>query len=128
MSIVVRPARRDDVGALSRALSRAFFDDPVMRWMLPDDDVRTRKLHRVFEALVKYHHLSRGGVEVAEDGSALGGAALWDPPGRWRQSRGSQLRAMPRLLLAFGPSIRRGIVVEDLMAEAHPEEPHWYLG
>lgn len=89
--------------------------------MLPDDDVRRRKLFRVFEALVEYHHLSRGGAEVAVDGGVVGGAALWDPPGQWRQSRGAQLRAMPRLLLAFGPSIRRGVFAEELMAQAHPE-------
>ena len=34
---------------------------------------------------------------------------------------------MPGLFLAFGRSLQRGLVVEELMKEAHPEEPHWYL-
>ena len=126
-TVEVRPARRDDVAALSRALGRAFFDDPVMGWMLPDPDVRRRRLHRLFTALTKYHHLDRGGVEVASTADGVGGAALWDPPGQWRQTRGEQLRAMPSLLRAFGLSVRRGIAVEDRMAAVHPEEPHWYL-
>ena len=126
-TVEVRPARREDVAALSRTLGKAFYDDPVMRWMLPDPDVRRRRLHRLFAALTKYHHLARGGVEVASVAGGLGGAALWDPPGQWRQTRGEQLRAMPSLLRAFGPSVTRGMAVEDRMAAVHPEEPHWYL-
>jgi GNAT superfamily N-acetyltransferase len=126
-SVAARPATRADIGALSVALGRAFFDDPVMRWMLPDADLRRRKLHRLFAALTRYHHLARGGVEVAPNGDGIGGAALWDPPGQWQTSRIDELRAMPGLLLAFGASLRRGLEVEELMKEAHPEEPHWYL-
>jgi ribosomal protein S18 acetylase RimI-like enzyme len=125
-SVAARPATRADIGALSVALGRAFFDDPVMRWMLPDADLRRRKLHRLFAALTRYHHLARGGVEVAPNGDGIG-AALWDPPGQWQTSRIDELRAMPGLLLAFGASLRRGLEVEELMKEAHPEEPHWYL-
>jgi ribosomal protein S18 acetylase RimI-like enzyme len=126
-SVAVRPATRADIDALSAALGRAFFDDPVMRWMLPDSALRRRKLHRLFAAMTRYHHLSRGGVEVAPDGDGIGGAALWDPPGQWKTSRIDELRAMPTLLLTFGASLRRGLEVEELMKEAHPGEPHWYL-
>ena len=126
-SVAARPATRADVPSLSVALGRAFFDDPVMRWMLPDADLRRRKLHRLFAAMTRYHHLSRGGVEVAPDGDGIGGAALWDPPGQWQTSRIDELRAMPTLLLAFGTSLRRGLEITELMKKAHPEEPHWYL-
>jgi predicted N-acetyltransferase YhbS len=34
---------------------------------------------------------------------------------------------MPGLLMAFGSSLQRGLVVEEMMKEVHPEEPHWYL-
>ncbi|MGH3643246.1 MAG: GNAT family N-acetyltransferase [Mycobacterium sp.] len=123
-----RRATHADVRALSKTLGRAFFDDPVMCWMLPDADARRRKLHKLFEALTRHHHLARGGVEVApDDGGGIGGAALWDPPGQWRQTRGEELRAMPGLLVAFGRSLRRGLVVENMMKALHPEEPHWYL-
>lgn len=126
-TIGVRPAGRADVPALSETLGKAFFDDPVMAWMLPDPDVRRRRLHRLFAVLTTYHHLSRGGVEVALDGRDVGGAALWDPPGQWRQTTGEQLRAMPSLLRAFGLGVRRGMAVEERMSAVHPEEPHWYL-
>jgi GNAT superfamily N-acetyltransferase len=126
--VQARRATHADVRALSKTLGRAFFDDPVMCWMLPDADARRRKLHKLFEALTRHHHLARGGVEVApDDDGGIGGAALWDPPGEWRQTRGEELRAMPGLFLAFGRSLRRGLVAEEMMKAAHPEEPHWYL-
>ena len=126
-TVAVRSARREDVAALSHTLGRAFFDDSVMEWMVPDAVARRRRLHRLFAALTKYHHLARGGVEVAIGAGGIGGAALWDPPGQWRQTRGEQVRAMPSLLRAFGLSLMRGMAVEDRMAAVHPEEPHWYL-
>jgi GNAT superfamily N-acetyltransferase len=126
--VQARPATRADVESLSKTLSRAFFDDPVMVWMLPDADLRRRRLHKLFEALTRHHHLAHGGVEVVpDDGGGVGGAALWDPPGKWRQTRGEELRAMPGLFLAFGTALRRGLLVEEMMKAAHPEEPHWYL-
>jgi GNAT superfamily N-acetyltransferase len=126
-SVQARPATRADVKALSVTLGRAFFDDPVMCWMLPDANLRRRKLHRLFAALTRHHHLARGGVEVAPDQEGIGGAALWDPPGQWRTTRAEELRAMPGLFLAFGRSLQRGLAVEELMKKVHPEEPHWYL-
>jgi ribosomal protein S18 acetylase RimI-like enzyme len=126
-TVDVRPAVRADIAALSQVLGRAFYDDPVMAWMLPDPVARRRKLHRVFAALTRHHHLSRGGVEVAAAGSVLGAAALWDPPGQWRHTVGEQVRAAPGLLLAFGAALRRGQQAEELMQRHHPEEPHWYL-
>ena len=127
MGVQVRPATRADVPALSTTLGRAFFDDPVMSWMLPDARVRRRRLHRLFESLTRHHHLARGGVEVATADHGIGAAALWDPPGQWRQTRAEELRALPSLLWSFGLSLRRGSVVEEIMKAAHPEEPHWYL-
>lgn len=98
-----------------------------MVWLLPDDRARRRKLHRMFASLVRHHHLSRGGVEVASTGSTIGAAALWDPPGRWQHTAGEELRAAPGLLLTFGTGVRRGMQATEVMKRAHPEEPHWYL-
>jgi len=126
--VQARPASRADVRALSRTLGRAFFDDPVMAWMLPDADVRRRRLHKLFEAMTRHHHLSRGGVEVVLDGTGgIGAAALWDPPGQWRNTPAEEFRALPGMLLTFGRSVRRGMIADDAMKKAHPEEPHWYL-
>ena len=81
MAIQARPARSSDIKPLAQALSRAFYDDPVSMWMLPDDDRRADQLAAFFGAVTRHHHLSNGGVLVAADGGKIGAAALWDPPG-----------------------------------------------
>ncbi len=98
-----------------------------MAWLLPDRVERHRKLHRLFAAIARHHHLRRGGVDVAMDGQVTGGAALWDPPGNWKHTRIEELIALPGLLVTFGRALARGAVVTELMKDAHPEEPHWYL-
>jgi predicted GNAT family N-acyltransferase len=123
----VRPGQRSDVRPLSLVLGRAFFDDPVTSWMLPDPAARKAKLHRLFGAMTRYHYLAGGGVEVASGVGAIGAAALWSRPGRWQQKPHEQLLALPRLLWTFGTQVARGMQLDDLMKKVHPEEPHWYL-
>jgi len=125
--IQTRPATRADIGGLSHTLARAFADDPVMKWMIPDDRVRRRRLPRLFAALTKHQHLDHGGVEVASSADGIGAAALWDPPGKWQSTRGAELRAAPIMLLTLGTAVLRGQAAAELMKKHHPEEPHWYL-
>lgn len=127
MPIDVRPATKPDIGPLATVLSRAFYDDPVSVWMLPDERKRAAQLAAFFAASTRHHHLAGGGVEVAGDGANIGAAALWDPPGAWKQSRGSQLRMVAAMLRTFGPRLGAGRTVDALLSANHPEAPHWYL-
>lgn len=127
-AVDVRVAQKSDVRSLSRVLGRAFFDDPVLRWMLPDDAHRAGALPRVFGAMTRHHFLAGEAVELASGPAGLGAVALWDPPGRWKQTPREELRMMPSFLLAIGRHVRRGQTIAELMKRNHPEEPHWYLG
>jgi GNAT superfamily N-acetyltransferase len=122
-----RPARKADTRELSATLSRAFYDDPVMTWILPDDNARSKHLTRMFATMTRHHHLARGGVELACDGPGIGAAALWDPPNQWQETHRAQLAMTPALLRVFGfrTALARG--VQEVMKRVHPEEPHWYL-
>lgn len=122
-----RPARKDDIPGLSRTLARAFYDDPVMMWLLPNDKARTAQLRRLFATMTRHHHLARGGVEVACDGPGIGAAALWDPPNQWRDTRRGELMMTPTFIRVFGLRAAQGRAVQELMKRVHPEEPHWYL-
>lgn len=126
-AIDVRAAQKPDVRGLSRVLGRAFFDDPVMMWMLPDDSRRAKALPRVFAAMTRHHFLGGHGVEVASRAGEVGAAALWDPPGRWKQTPREEWRMMPSFLMAMGRHVGRGMGMTELMKKHHPEEPHWYL-
>lgn len=127
MPIDVRPAHRSDIPALARTLGRAFHDDPVMTWMQPDAGRRAAALPGLFAALTRHHFLAAAGVEVAVSSGGVGAAALWDPPGHWRQSPRAQLAMMPAAIWAFRGRLRVGRAVTEKMKAAHPEEPHWYL-
>lgn len=122
-----RPARKGDVRELSRTLARAFYDDPVMIWLLPDAQSRRAQLFRLFGAVTRHHHLGRDAVEVACGGRDIGAAALWNPPNEWQETRWGQLAMMPTFIRVFGRHSARGRAVQELMKRLHPEKPHWYL-
>jgi GNAT superfamily N-acetyltransferase len=122
-----RPAQKADVRMLSHTLARAFYDDPVMLWLLPDDKSRIAHLRRLFATMTRHHHLSRGGVEVGCAGSDIGAAALWDPPQQWQETRRGKLAMVPTFVRVFGRRVAIGSAVQEVMKRAHPEEPHWYL-
>ncbi|MGH3675866.1 MAG: GNAT family N-acetyltransferase [Mycobacterium sp.] len=125
--IGVRPARKADVREVAGVLARAFYDDPVMMWMLPEDKARTKALPRMFATLTRHHFLSRGASEVASRGGDFGAATLWDPPGQRKSSRWEQLVMMPAMMWAFRSRSQASQTVMEVMEENHPEEPHWYL-
>jgi ribosomal protein S18 acetylase RimI-like enzyme len=125
--IDVRFARRADVRALSRTLGRAFHDDPIMKWMLPDDARRAKALPRMWATMVRHHYLAGGGAEVATHGSEVGAATLWDQPGRWQPTRREELLMAPAFLLVFRSKSADSQRIADIMKDKHPEEPHWYL-
>jgi GNAT superfamily N-acetyltransferase len=130
MTINAHPAQKADIRELSHVLGRAFYDDPVSMWIMPDERTRAAHLRRFFGAVTRHHHLAGGGVEVASDGSAIGAAAMWDPPGRWQHSPREQLMMMPSFIRGFGLRLsvgRKFGAVLELMKRHHPEEPHWYL-
>lgn len=126
-AIDVRPAQSADVRALSVTLGRAFYEDPIMKWMLPDDRLRAKGLPRMFAILTRRQYLGRGGVEVASNGSDIGAATLWDPPSPPRPSRLDELMLMPAFLWIFRSRAKAAQEVAELMKKVHPEEPHWYL-
>ena len=125
--IELRPTKRADVRSLSAVLARAFYDDPVMMFMLPDDKARVKALPRMFATLTRHHFLSRGASEVASRGGTIGAATLWDPPGQRKSSRMEGLMMMPTMAWIFRSRGRQTQALGKVIEEAHPEEPHWYL-
>jgi ribosomal protein S18 acetylase RimI-like enzyme len=112
---------------MSRSLARAFYEDPIMMWMLPNAAQRAKTLPRMFAAMTRHHFLAGGGAEVATNGSGIGAAALWDPPGRWKQSGRDELLMMPTLIWTFRSRVPAARQLMEIMKREHPEDPHWYL-
>ena len=80
-------------------LARAFHDDPVWVWALPDEERRRRVLPWVFGRIVA---LESRRVHVLGAGDGLG-VALWVPPGARQTTRLELWRArFPLLALRLG--------------------------
>jgi GNAT superfamily N-acetyltransferase len=124
--ISVRTARKADARELARVLGRAFFEDPPFVWMLPDERSRERRAAGVFRAILRFA-MRYGGVDVASDGAAIIGGAIWLPPGHWAPTLGDGLRSLPGYARAIGRGRGRASELVAAMVKHHPREEHWYL-
>jgi GNAT superfamily N-acetyltransferase len=116
----VTPADHADVTA---ALSGAFYDDPVFRWIYPDDARRQAVLPDFFAVFTAA--IGRHGVSQAL-GHGIGGA-LWVPPGEAVVEE-AEAEAFVEGVLALAPEdAERGLACFTLLEEHHPHEPAWYL-
>jgi hypothetical protein len=74
----VRKTVPDDLPQVSAALSRAFFNDPLFAWALPDPDRRQRLLPEFFALFTRA--FLRHDQSYTTAGEVVA-AALWAPPG-----------------------------------------------
>ena len=123
--ISLAPSLRDSA---AQVLAEAFQDDPVYRFIIPDDARRERDLPWLFRRVVQYS-LLYGDTYTTP---TVEGAASWLPPGGTKLTLGRLIRTgLPAIPLRFGwAAFRR---MEDVVAygdERHKEcaqLPHWYL-
>jgi GNAT superfamily N-acetyltransferase len=113
-------ATTDDIHRLKTVLAEAFFQDPVLGWLIPDDRKRLARLRRFFAIELRYITLPRGRVWTTLD---LTGAALSLPPGAWRVP----LRATLLEGSVFGVHLSRAARFGAAMERRHVREPHYYV-
>ena len=128
--VEVIPLQRSQVHRAGDILARAFQDDPLYAYILPDDQERHAHLPALFTALVKYT-LVYGECTTTR---ALGGAACWLRPGNtdvtfWRILRtGFGLQTS---VARISPQDRkRFLALMGYADDVHKRlmgRPHWYL-
>ena len=109
-------------------LSRAFFDDPLMEYLFPEEARRERPLTWLME------HGARYGLRYGEVHTTPGveGAAVWLPPDETDMTALRMLR-VGMLIAPFRVglgALRRFLAVSDYMEELHKRDmppQHWYL-
>jgi GNAT superfamily N-acetyltransferase len=121
----VRKATAEDVPRLARVLARAFYEDPVMRWVFPDDSRRLRQLERSSVSVsLKMMCLPHGETYTTED---VAGGALWLPPGKERLGPLDSLRLLPHMAASWGRDLPRALRSLAHVDAKHPRDPHYYL-
>jgi GNAT superfamily N-acetyltransferase len=106
------------------ALSAAFYDDPLMRWVVPDDSRRKERLRRGFAF---WGNRIWWGHELSFTTQGVVGAAIWVPPDEWHLSVPAQLRLLPGMALALGRDLPRLLRALSTMEKVHPQARHYYL-
>ena len=118
-------ARQADAAAAT--LSEAFFDDPLLQIVAPDEAAR-RRWGPWFMSLIVHYGLRWGDVSCIDGTSAV---AVWVPPGSGEMSLGRMLRVgfakMPfRLGLASTSRFMRAMSATEPFHKT-VDGPHWYL-
>jgi ribosomal protein S18 acetylase RimI-like enzyme len=126
-ALVRRPAARRDVPAVSGVLARAFHDDPVYRFAIPDPEQRARLLPGLMRTLVTVLHRGMGPTDVVEAGGHVVGVAAWHEPGAVAPGRWRTARALPGLVRAVGARLPSFGEFGSALEHARPDEPHRYL-
>lgn len=124
LSTQTRSAKWRDAAALSETLARAFFDDPLIHYLLPDERLRPEKMRRLFKLLFKLA-LPHGACDMTGNCEA---AALWRPPHRWHVPLHQYITNGREFLRIFGPATAlNALRAMDRIESRHPKEPHYYL-
>lgn len=113
-----------DAGPLSESLARAFFDDPMMCFLLADERTRPAKLPQLFKLLFKLA-VPYGACDVTDGYEA---ATIWRPSGHWHVPFYQYITNAPEFLGVFGVAGGlRAMSAMDYIEKRHPKEPHHYL-
>jgi GNAT superfamily N-acetyltransferase len=113
-----------DLQPISTTLARAFQDDPVMTWLLPDADQRAAHLPGFWTHALGGLHGKHGSFFTTP---TFAGAAVWDPPGRWKVGVLQMIRFAPAFVRIFRMRCLRGLALLNAVERHHPREPHYYL-
>jgi ribosomal protein S18 acetylase RimI-like enzyme len=122
------PLTQNRAAAARGTLVRAFWEDPFIRHVFPDEDKRQRPLDWFFKFGVGYG-LRYGAVDAT---GATDGVAVWLPPGASKMTMPRLIRSgFPRAPLAFGlSSFQRFFKAMNLfehLEEQNMPGPHWHL-
>ncbi|MDY7103556.1 MAG: GNAT family N-acetyltransferase [Actinomycetota bacterium] len=122
----IHRAGTGDRAGLNRVLAAAFLDDPVFRWLVPDDEERAPLLVPLFD-LFADAFARHGETHVAAVGGTASGAAMWSPPGVAPVHPDDEPALGEGMAAVCGPHMERMAICLEIFEAAHPREPAWFL-
>jgi hypothetical protein len=129
MNSLIRLSKKH-IKPASKVLSRAFQNDPVIRWQISEANKRLIKAYYIFELAVRIG-IKYG--EVYGTSENLEGIAIWYPPKNVNFPYLSYLmKGGFKLPFKFGIKIAKKInfikAVNDSMRNIYMKVPYWYFG
>ena len=120
----VRKATPADRAQVAATMAKAFYEDPIAAWMMPDDGRRRGRLERGFALFLERVYLPYDQTYTTEH---IAGGAIWAPPGQWKLSAFAQLRLLPAMAGIWKREVPRVLRALNAMESAHPHGSHYYL-
>jgi GNAT superfamily N-acetyltransferase len=120
----VRKVTEDEAPRVVEAVAQAFYDDPVLSWIFPDDSRRLRQLTDGFGLFMRKVWFPHDHCYTTD---RLAGGSFWLPPGTWHVSIVRQLLMLPALLRIAGRDLPRLMGFLTAIEREHPHDAHYYL-
>ncbi len=125
----IRRLEAPQVEAAGKMLGRAFFDNPMALFLLPDAATRARPLTWMFDRTTRYGLLFG---EVYTTADSVDGAAIWLPPDSPPMTRETLTAAgMMEMPQAMGQEAFQRLMLMkrhfDGLRQRDAPERHWYL-
>ena len=120
----VRKAREEELRSLAAVLARAFYDDPQLRFVLPDDETRLQMSERGFELYLRRLWFPHDETHTTPSHA---GVSVWELPGQWKVSVWRQLTLLPSMTRIYGRHFPRLMRAITALESNHPDEHHYYL-
>jgi GNAT superfamily N-acetyltransferase len=124
--------KAEEQSAVVAGLARAFYDDPLFGYFLPDPITQSKGLLTFMGASV-VDATPFGEIWIARTGGKVACAAVWLPPGTYprgaRRDLMTNLRGLPTFVRS-GRRLAGAIRLLGALDKAHHEitDPHFYLG
>ena len=124
--LVVRAASADEIDALGTVLGAAFDADPVINWLVRQDEERQSSIEALFREVTRHAYFPEGETYLATNDDEPLGAAVWRPPG---VGEPPPIPEIDRLFDDITDDIgrRRSRQIGELVEARHPTERHRYL-
>jgi ribosomal protein S18 acetylase RimI-like enzyme len=119
----IRKAIEEDRRPFVETLVAAFYDDPVMTWMVPEPGRRLAILDALFEVIVDVYGV-HDDLYVTEPEPVA--TAVWVPPG-CQPTGDAEEQLVGRLVAVADEYADRLLACLEQMEERHPVESHAYL-
>ena len=128
----VERMQRSETTAVVAALARAFYDDPLFGYFLPDLVAQSKGLLHYMRAAVA-DAAPFGEIWIAHTDGKIACGAVWLPPGAYPRGFRRELMTNVRAVPAFirtGRRLSGALRLLGTLDKAHHEihEPHYYLG